>query len=443
MEVIYQVLPRVWGKGKFSDWDSKCFDYLKSLHVSAVWFTGVIRHASGRPFVKGDPGSPYSIEDYHDVNPYLADEPEKRMQEFRNLVRRTHRAGLKVIIDYIPNHVSPECKDVPVCSWYDYDWSDTRKVDYKHPDTWKRMREIVSFWASLGVDGFRCDMVEMVPPEFLEWLIAELKKEYPALIFIGEAYEKGNYRRYIQELGFDYLYDKSGLYDNLRSIICRGSTVRGITRNWQFLQDLQPHMLNFLENHDEQRFASPYFAGDALKAGPALAVGALFNKASYMLYMGQEIGTDASEGAEGRTSIFNWTHPEPLKRLYRHIHGSNALTEYESGVLQAYRAVFECLSPSNIFGGPIFLEGENYDLCWCNSVVMGFDPEKHFAFMRHYLAPGAQKASAVVVLCNFSDRHANMTLNIPEDLRAREELAWLPAKLSMSVSPWGYSILSL
>ena len=442
MEVIYQVLPRIWGKGKFSDWDSKCFDYLKSLHVSAVWYTGVIRHASGRPYVKGDPGSPYSIEDYYDVNPYLADDPGARMKEFCNLVRRTHKAGLKVIIDYIPNHVSPECKDLPVCSWYDYDWSDTRKVDYNHPDTWEKMLKILLFWASKGVDGFRCDMVEMVPPEFLGWLISEVRKEYPGMLFIGEAYDKGNYRRYIKELGFDLLYDKSGLYDNLRSIICRGSTARGITRNWQFLQDLQPNMLNFLENHDEQRFASPYFAGDATKAGPALVVGALFNRASYMIYMGQEIGTDASEGTEGRTSIFDWVHPDPLRRLYRHIHSGTGLNEEESCVLQAYRAVFECLSPGGIFG-PLFLEGENYDLCWCNSVVLGFDPEKHFAFIRHYLAPGACKADAVIVACNFSGEPASMTLNIPEDLRSREELAWLPAKASLSVSAWGYSILTL
>ena len=143
MEIIYQVLPRNWAKGKFSDWNAGAFRYLKSLQVTAVWFTGVIRHASGKPYVKGDPGSPYSIEDYFDVNPYLADDPQRRMQEFCNLVRRTHAAGLKVIIDYIPNHVSPDCKDLPKCDHCDYDWTDTLKVDYSHPDTWKKMLGIV------------------------------------------------------------------------------------------------------------------------------------------------------------------------------------------------------------------------------------------------------------------------------------------------------------
>ena len=210
MEVIYQVLPRIWGKGKFSEWDTKAFNYLKSLNVTAVWYTGVIRHASGKPFVKGDPGSPYSIEDYHDVNPYLADRPEARMDEFEKLVVRTHKAGLKVIIDYVTNHVSPDCRDLPKCNYCDYDWTDTLKVDYSHPDTYGKMLEILLFWASKGVDGFRCDMVEMVPPEFLEWLIAEVRRVYPEMLFIGEVYDRNIYRRFIKELGFDLLYDKSG-----------------------------------------------------------------------------------------------------------------------------------------------------------------------------------------------------------------------------------------
>lgn len=437
MEVIYQVLPRIWGKGKFSDWDAKAFGYLKSLNVSVVWYTGVIRHASGRPYVKGDPGSPYSIEDYHDVNPYLADVPEKRMDEFCRLVRRTHQAGLKVIIDYIPNHVSPDCNDVPKCGYCDYDWTDTRKVDYSTREAWRKMLEIVLFWAGKGVDGFRCDMVELVPPEFLKWLIKEARKQYPKMLFIGEVYDKGNYRRYIKELGFDLLYDKSGLYDYMRAIICNGASVRNITRNWQSLQELQPNMLNFLENHDEQRFASPWFAGDAEKAFPALAAGALFNGASYMIYAGQEVGEAAPEGAEGRTSIFNWTEPEALKMLWRYVRTGKGLTQECLKLLSKYRELLSKLLD------PVFSEGFNYDLCWCNSVVLGFDPEKHFAFLRYKRMPRKRKAEAELVVCNFSDSPAEMKINLPEDLRAKKELAWLPSKVDVSVSAWNYSSLHL
>ncbi|MBQ9309979.1 MAG: hypothetical protein IJ222_03860 [Bacteroidales bacterium] len=437
MEVIYQVLPRFWGKGKFSDWDGKTFDYLKSLNVTAVWYTGVLRHSMGRPYVKGNPGSPYSVLDYYDVNPYLAEEPDRRMAEFGNLVRRTHKAGLKVIIDFVPNHVSPDCKDLPVYDYCDYDWTDTRKVDYSNGETWHKMLDIVLFWASKGVDGLRCDMVEMVPPEFFGWLIPKVREARPGFLFIGEAYDRNNYRRYINELGFDFLYDKSGLYDSLRAILCNGASARNITHNWQFLQDLQPSMLNFLENHDEQRIASPYFLSDPFKAVPAVAAGALFNGASYMIYAGQEVGADAAEGAEGRTSIFNWCQPAQLARLYAYIHKGKGLEDSELRLLSLYRQLFALL------GSHVFREGSNYDLCWCNSPAGGFDPEKHFAFLRYHRAPRKRYADAVLVFCNFSGSPASVSLNIPGDLRAQKELGRIPAKVPLAAEPYGVVVKEL
>ena len=78
-QIIYQALPRLWGKGHFSDWTGKAFSYLKTLGVDYLWLTGVPRHESGTPFTKGCPGSPYAIIDWYDVNPYLADNEDKRM----------------------------------------------------------------------------------------------------------------------------------------------------------------------------------------------------------------------------------------------------------------------------------------------------------------------------------------------------------------------------
>ncbi|MBR5072334.1 MAG: alpha-amylase, partial [Bacteroidales bacterium] len=263
--IIYQMLPRLWGEGRISSVDDATLDYLRGLGVSHVWCTGILRHSTGKPFVKGDAGSPYAISDYYDVNPYLADVPSRRMSEFHTLVRRVHSHGLKLIIDFVPNHVGCDYSDrhggIPLCGWHDYDWSDTVKIDYSAPGTWEAMYGIVRFWASKGVDGFRCDMVELVPPEFLKWLIARIKEEFPSVIFIAEVYQKEKYRMYIEDVRFDYLYDKSGLYDVLRAIVAGHGTARAITWNWQFLQDFQPRMLNFLENHDEQRLASPWFAG--------------------------------------------------------------------------------------------------------------------------------------------------------------------------------------
>lgn len=427
MEVVYQVLPRCWGKGRFSDWDKPAFNYLKSLGVTCIWYTGIIRHSSGEPYVKGNPGSPYSIVDYRDVNPYLADSAETRMDEFRSLVKRTHAAGMKVLIDLVPNHVSPDCRDVPILDRCDYDWTDTRKIDYGRREAWDAMLDIALFWAGQGVDGFRCDMVEMVPPEFMAFLIAGVRGRYPDAMFVAELYDRNNYRRYIGELGFDLLYDKSGWYDSVRAIICSGASARALTWNWQFLQDLQPRMLNFLENHDEQRLASSYFASDARKGFAALAAGALFNGASFMLYSGQELGEKAPEGHEGRTSIFDWSHPGSIVRLCSDISGLGGLLKKEKAVLERYRSILLHCSE------PVFSEGKTYDLCWCNGGRI--NPDRHFVFLR-YLHDEAR-----LVFCNFSDSPAKAEIFLPDDLRA--QLPRCPEKATVRARAWDAAIICL
>ena len=228
--------------------------------------------------MKGRAGSPYAITDYYDVNPYLADKPERRMEEFTDLVKRVHEAGLKVIIDFVPNHVardyaaftashpaptgmpalgadddksvhwkeendffyypgtelklpikSQSYKELPaLASGNAYtaepdvnDWYDTVKINYcdTHTGTWDKVLDIVRFWAGTGVDGFRCDMVELVPADFFTWLIREIHKQYPEIVFIAEVYQKELYSKYIREVGFDLLYDKSGMYDTIRAIV--------------------------------------------------------------------------------------------------------------------------------------------------------------------------------------------------------------------------------
>ncbi len=431
--VIYQMLLRLWGgrgDGRFSTVDEASLRYLRTLGVTHVWYTGVLRHAlpegDAAGFVKGDTGSPYAISDYYDVNPYLADNEEERMSEFKDLVSRTHAAGMKVVIDFVPNHVArnhrsdrpcdPGYGDDPSVHWkaendfYYYpgeslvlpseggscwkesparasgnaftatpslnDWYDTVRLNYCpfHTGTWDKMAAIVRFWASAGVDAFRCDMVEMVPPEFFKWLLPEIKSEFPDLLFIAEVYDKHRYGFYAREVGFDLLYDKSGLYDRLRAVVRRETSAEEITWNWQELGDLQPHMLNFLENHDEQRLASPFFAGDAGRGYPALTVSALFTDAPFMLYFGQEVGEGGSP-SDGRTSIFDRIPVPSLERLYAFIHGdARALDERESSILQHYRDV---LAEAHSAWGT-----SNYDLCWCNKGRPGFDPARHFAFLR-------------------------------------------------------------
>lgn len=419
------MLPRLWGNGRFSSINDASLNYFKSMGFTHVWYTGVIRHSTGTDFVKGDPGSPYAIQNYYDVNPYLAYRKENRMSEFESLVKRTHKHGLKAIIDFVPNHVGRDYADdrggVPHFEFSDYDWTDTYKINYSHPDTYGALLNILRFWAAKGVDGFRCDMVEMVPPEFFKSAIYEIKKDYPEMLFIAEVYQKEKYWQYIREVGFDFLYDKSGLYDSLRAIEAGYGSARSITWNWQSLGDLQPHMLNFLENHDEQRIASPYFTGRTNNEA-SLSTSLLFNKAPFMLYFGEEIGDRAEEGHEGRTSIFNFCHIDKLQRLWNSINSSNGkieeITDIEKSelnaeeveILQSHKELLE------LSRRPEFTDGLVFDLCYCQNSENGYNPDKHFLYLRKLdNITNMLKSVTFLLVANFDNFEAKIGVNIPSE----------------------------
>ena len=515
--IIYQMLPRLWGNdnknpvkngslsengtGKFSDIDKDTLDYLKWLGCSHVWYTGILRHstqateegcmASHPQFVKGKAGSPYAICDYYDVNPYLADNPQDRMDEFRQLIKRTHDAGLKLLIDFVPNHVARDYGKVnpteghPVLGsdddksvhwkkendFYYYvgqnltlptpvpegmepyyecpamatgnncyspapginDWYETVKINYgdEHTATWDKMYDIVDFWAAQGVDGFRCDMVELVPPQFFKWMIHKIQEKYPSVIFIAEVYKKELYGEYIREIGFDYLYDKSGLYDTLRTVVEKNvddngmpvelwQSATGITRNWQFLTDLQPYMLNFLENHDEQRFASEYFGRNARNMFAPLYVSLFLNTAPFMIYFGEEVGECGNDeegfsGHDGRTTIFDWWSVASLRRLrklirsgeYRSLDAEKiaaaGLEKNEAEVFCRFAEAIRLAADSSAVR-----EGTTYDLCYCNFSSDGFDKNRHYVFLRDH------EENTLLFAANFARHEARMKILLPD-----------------------------
>lgn len=515
--IIYQMLPRLWGNdkarpkkngtlsdngtGKISDIDSNTLEYIKWLGCSHIWLTGMIRHstqsseegcmASHPQFVKGKAGSPYAICNYYDINPYLADNPEDRIDEFKDLIKRIHEAGLKVIIDFVPNHVArdygkispaeghpmlgreddksvhwkkendfiyyPGCElklptacpkgmkpyhEMPAMATGNNcysaepginDWYETVKInycDFRTP-TWDKMLDIVKYWASMGVDGFRCDMVELVPAEFMKWLIAEVKKEYPAVIFIAEVYKKELYNEYVRNVGFDFLYDKSGLYDTLRTIVEKNAddngmpvelwqSTMGITRCWQFLGDLQPYMLNFLENHDEQRFGSDFFGKDARNTFAPLYTSLFLNTAPFMIYFGEEVGEKGMDeegfsGRDGRTTIFDWWSVGSVRRLRKVIESGeykslDVKTLVKAGMKREEAEVFVKFAEATRLASSdtAVTKGTTYDLSYCNLSSDGFDKNRHFAFLRDY------EDHTILFACNFSNREAHIRLTIPE-----------------------------
>lgn len=492
--IIYQVFTRLFGNrnttrkewgtiaengsGKFNDFDSKSLKSIKKLGVSHIWYTGVIRHATQTNYsqygipsqsatvVKGKAGSPYAICDYYDVDPDLAVNVEKRMDEFDKLVVRTHKAGLKVMIDFVPNHVAREYKSIckpegvedlganddksqgfspqnnfyycPGCHFEpsfdkgDYDeyparatgndhfdnhpgindWYETVKLNYgvdywtrfghfsPVPDTWDKMVEILLFWASKGIDGFRCDMAEMVPAAFWAYATAKVKTQYPHIVFMGEVYNPSEYRNYINS-GFDWMYDKVGMYDAMRAVICGQAPAHILTGAWQSVDDIKEHMVYFLENHDEQRIASDFFAGSAIKGLPGMVASVLMKSSPFMLYAAEEYGEKGMDkegfsGKDGRTTIFDYWSVDTLCRAE-----ADALNEEERLVFAVHEKTLQIARKEKA------VDGDFYDLMYVNPSSENFNNEKQFAFLRK------KDNELLIVVVNFDDRDVNIQVRIP------------------------------
>ena len=307
------------------------------------------------------------------------------------------------------------------------DWYETIKLNYGYnvfdgtlhvdfpgstlPDTWHKLLDIMLFWAGKGVDGFRCDMAHLVPVAFWKWATAQVRATYPAHIFIAEIYDPGLYHSFIFEGGFDYLYDKVGLYDALRRLIEGHGTCYDLTRVWQQESgDFSEHMLRFLETHDEQRIASPLFATDPRRALPAMVVTATMHTGPYLVYFGQEIGVRAENaegfsGHDGRTTIFDyWGLTDWQGYLNNHRYDGAKLTPAQ----QTLRSFYKKLG-TFVAGSEAIRLGDFYDLQWANQSTPGYNQHRVYSYLRY---TAGQK---LLIVCNF-DQSAPLTvlLIIPE-----------------------------
>lgn len=504
--IIYQVLPRLFGNtnstcipwgtkeqngvGKFSDFTPERLKEIKSLGTTHIWYTGVIEHATATDYseygikpdnkyvVKGLAGSPYAIKDYYDIDPDLADDVTSRMSEYESLIERTHEAGMKVIMDFVPNHVArqyssdaapagviglgegdnPNWAFSPLNNFYYLpgqtfspyfnigegkekynefpakvtgndcftsspsinDWYETVKLNYgvDHatgwchfnpiPNTWIKMRDILLFWSAKGVDAFRCDMAEMVPVEFWEWCIAQVKESYPDMIFIAEVYNPNQYYNYVKRGGFTYLYDKVGLYDTLKDIVMRGRHTGVITKWWQSIGEVKENMLHFTENHDEQRSASHFFAGDPHRAFPLFALSALIDNNPIMLYFGQELGEAATDaegfsGADGRTTIFDyWSVPTVRQWITKGLRG---LTKEQKEIRNKYKKLLNVAAKEKGFSNGLF-----FDLMYVNGNNDAISTGRVYLFARYF------KKDLYIIAVNFRSQNADLDINIPYHL---------------------------
>jgi len=454
------------GSGTFNDLNESALASILDLGFNHVWLTGIIQHASqtrysnlnnikGHPsVVKGKAGSPYAITDFFELDPDLASNPELRWQEFENCVKRIHNQGLKLIVDFVPNHTARQYSSVyarenglvdlgqndftheffhPNNNYYYipnedleipdnqldeegnaykefpakatgndafsskpsiFDWYETVKLNYgfnyqnQHgyyypiPSTWTYMLEVLRFWSSKRIDAFRCDMVELVPVEFWEWAIPKIKSEFPDIVFIAEVYNPEKYHSYLFRGHFDYLYDKVGLYDELRSLVEGKGNANHVSAVWQKQEGFGERMLRFMENHDEQRIASDFVGKEAEKALPAMAISAFMGKGPVMVYFGQEFGEKAEgsagfSGDDGKTTIFDyWNVPGIQKWQSKNLWNDKLLNDKQINLRLEYKKIL------NFCQNKAIVHGSFFDLQYANQENSHYESINTFSFLR-------------------------------------------------------------
>ena len=535
-EVVYQVFTRLFGNtntnnkawgtieengvGKFSHFTDLALNEIKDLGVTYIWYTGVPHHALIRDYssigvsnddpevVKGRAGSPYAVKDYYNVNPDLAENPANRLQEFEALIARTHKAGMKVIIDIVPNHIARKYEgknnpegvrdfgaddDVSIeykrdnnfyyipntpfevpdgivtlngennllidgkfnefpAKWTGNgsrrakpdknDWYETVKVNYgirpdgskdfpelpagfdtkscqEHfdfwadkdvPSSWKKFRDIALYWISKGVDGFRYDMAEMVPYEFWSYLNSAIKVKSPNAFLLAEVYNPNEYRNYIRLGKMDFLYDKVETYDHLKAVIQGKTWPDGLSDIQNRMADIEHNMLHFLDNHDEQRLASPEFAGSPQKGKPMMVVSTTISSSPTMIYFGQEVGEAGNEnagfGTHSRTSIFDYIGvPNHQRWMNGGKFDGGQLSTDEKDLRDFYKRLLNfSINSTALMGG--FQEIQSINRQSTKDYDAGL-----YAFVRW------SDSQKLIVVTNFSsEKSSNFELKIPADI---------------------------
>ncbi|CAA9201161.1 Alpha-1,4-glucan:maltose-1-phosphate maltosyltransferase [Flavobacterium bizetiae] len=540
--VVYQVFTRLFGNknttnkswgtieengvGKFNDFTDNALHEIKDLGVTYIWYTGVPHHALVRDYkaygisdddpevVKGRAGSPYAVKDYYNVNPDLALNPANRLQEFEDLIARTHKAGLKVIIDIVPNHIARKYEgknnpegvkdfgadddvnveysrnnnfyyipnshfeipdnDIPLngeknplvdgvfdekpAKWTgngsrkvkpdQNDWYETVKVNYgvrpdgskdflelpagfdqksyeEHfafwqdkdvPDSWKKFKSIALYWTAKGVDGFRYDMAEMVPYEFWSYMNSAIKMKNPNAFLLAEVYNPNEYRNYIRLGKMDYLYDKVETYDKLKDVIRGKSSPDGLSDIQKSLSDIEHNMLHFLDNHDEQRLASPEFAGTPERGKPLMVVSTTISTSPTMVYFGQEVGEAGNEnagfGTRSRTSIFDYIGvPNHQRWMNEGKFDGGKLSDSEKNLRDFYKRLlnFSINSPA--------LMGSYQEIQFANRQNNAGYDELLYSYVRW------SENQKLIVVANFSsEKTSEFELKIPADIISKWNL---------------------
>lgn len=309
--VIYEVNVRQFTpEGTFKAFDRE-LPRLKELGADILWFMPI--HPISEKNRKGKLGSYYAVRDYKAVNPEFG-----TLEDFKATVRKAHDLGMKVIIDWVPNHSG--CDNAWVTEhpdWYarnekgemfgPYDWTDVYKFDYSNPEMRKGMVDALKFWLTeAGIDGFRCDVAGEVPVDFWNETRPQLQAVQPELFMLAEAVDNK-----LQIEGFDMGYNwpmkdlfsaiaaKAGQYSFVdtrngqtepRKFPCRYAVAIDSLLARQAVEfPADTYLMNMITNHDLNSWEGTEFERLG-NLSQAFAVLSYTLPGMPLLYTGQETG---------------------------------------------------------------------------------------------------------------------------------------------------------
>ena len=392
--VVYEVNIRQFSpEGTFKGVEAQ-LPRLKDLGVDILWLMPM--YEIGEVERKGSLGSYYAISDYTKVNPEFG-----TMQDFEDLLAAAHKAGFKLILDWVANQTAPDHvwmtgkpadfyeRDSLGNAIWEYDWTDTRSLNYENTDVWAAQDECMRFWLEKGVDGFRCDAAAEVPANFWYDILPGIKRDYPDIYLLAEA-ETPDFSEPARTFDATYAWKLHHLLNDVAQGTKSAQDIRDYIAGDDAWMGTDGFRLMFTSNHDENSWAGSEFErmGDAAKVMEVLCF--TLPKGQPLVYTGQEIGVTRRLEFFEKDPITDWS--------------PNEYTDFIK-TLVALRHDHPCLAAGEK-GAP--------------AVLIPDVPDNVLAFSR------SKRGDTVVVYANLSGETAEMTIG--------DKYA--------SLEPWGWKIFA-
>lgn len=405
--VVYEMNVRQYTEEGTFDAAREHLPRLKELGVDIVWLMPI--HEIGVKGRKGTLGSYYAIRDYKSVNPEFG-----TLENFDEFVAEAHRCGLKLIIDCVANHTSPDCDWVTSkpADWYmrdslgntvvEYDWTDIAKLNYDNPDVRDAVRDAMRFWLDRGIDGFRCDMAFIVPQDFWAETIPALRGQYDRpLYFLAEG-EKP----WLHEVGFDasYTWECHHLLNAIAQGKAGAAELRALMEKYASEYPQEAFRLMFTSNHDENSWSGSEYERMGKAAQLMAVLTFTLPQSQPLIYTAQETGYDHRLAFFEKDPVPCWCECD-ASRFYRDLcalkHGHSALQSGEKG------GRYECVEDS-----------------WVDEDI--------FAFTR------SNDTETLMVIANFSSDYKKIGM---EDTSEWTDAMSPSGHCCMTLAPWGWKIL--